>query len=490
MKYLIALGILTNTLTLCVGQAEIPYEERILLVKNHLKNLEKNKSFSGSILIIKDNQELLKAGYGLADQANKIPITSSTLISIGSITKSFTAIAILKLVEGKKLSLDDNLKKFFKGVSEDKAEITLHQLLTHSSGFTEFAEGDKGDYEKVETDEFLQRVFKSKLSFASGTKAVYSNVNFSILGIIIEKISGMDYEKYLREILFAPLGIGHIGYQYPPQKDQQIAIGYRNGTPWGTHQDHFNAAGGGPYWNLKGNGGLEASMDELSIWLKAIKNNRVLTSELTELMFRGQAVEDGTNGFYSFGYGCNISKSRRGTKVVDNGGSNGIYFARIVQFPEEGIIIAMATNESSINTNMVLPDINQLLFTGKIEIQAPRKHNFEYPKSEKIYDLLTEKGFQNFEVNLRESKIEIQDDVILLEVGELLNTEGKVNEGIALYEYYTKAFPQIVVAQNNLGDLYLAIDQKEKAINCYKQALRIRPENPRAKDALNKLGVN
>ena len=487
IRSLFTIALLAFVTVHSIGQIEIPYPERIELIKKYLGDLEANKSFSGSILILKNNQEVLKEGFGMADKAKQVRFNSSTLSSIGSITKSFTAISILKLVEAKKIALTDNLKKFFPNVSSDKAFITIHQLLTHATGFAEFEEGDKGDFEKVDVNEFQKRAFNAKLTFAPGSKAIYSNVNFSLLAIIIEKITGVDSEKYLQSI-FTPLGIKHIGYQYPTQAGQQIAIGYQNGKVWGTHQDHYKSAGGGPYWNLKGNGGLEASMDELSMWLQALNNNKVLSKNTMELMYKGHVLEDGTNGFYSFGYGCNISKSGRGTKVIDNGGSNGVYFARIVQFPEEGVTIAMATNESSMNTNMVLPNVIQLLYKGKIEAQA-QKHKFEYPKAEKIYKLIADKGYQNLEVNLKQADIEVQDDIILLEVGELLRAEGKVNEGIALYEYYIKTFPQIVVAQNDLADLYLTNNQNEKAIKCYKEALRLRPGNPRATEALNRLGA-
>ncbi len=91
-----------------------------------------------------------------------------------------------------------------------------------------------------------------------GTKAIYTNVGYSILGIIIEEISGKDYESYLKQALFKPMGITQIGYHFPLMKNDTIAIGYKNGVSWGTHQQRFNEVGGGPYWNLKANGGLEA----------------------------------------------------------------------------------------------------------------------------------------------------------------------------------------------------------------------------------------
>ncbi|MBK7816327.1 MAG: serine hydrolase [Sphingobacteriaceae bacterium] len=310
----------------------------------------------------------------------------------------------------------------------------------------------------------------------------------SILAIIIEKVSGLDYEKYLQTNLFEPIGIKKIGYRYPLTKEDTIAIGYQNGNIWGTHQSHFEKVGGGPYWNLKGNGGLEVSLDEMYLWLNSFNNNTILKKESIEKMFTAHTQEEGYNGESFFGYGCNISKSRRNTKMIDNGGSNGIYFARIVRLPGEGVVFFMITNESTINTSMVLPNITQLYFMGKIEQDALTMNpKFENELSKKVYEIVDRSPEVKLEEELAKAKLVIDDDMILLEVGQKLMQEDKPLKALNLYKYYTKMFPKIVVAWNDMGDIYLSEDNKEEAIKCYKQALKIKPENPRAKESLSKL---
>ncbi|MEP7109261.1 MAG: serine hydrolase [Ferruginibacter sp.] len=458
------------------------------LIDNYLISLAKDRTFSGGLLIIKNGQKLFSKGYGFADKEKKISFTPSTLASMGSITKAFTAAAIMKLYEEGKLSLTDNLKKYFPLVPEDKQNITLHQLLTHSSGFVEFLKNDGGDYRKIETDEYLATAFAEPLSFEPGTKSIYTNVGMSILAIIIERVSGLDYEQFLKKELFEPVGIKDIGYQYPVGKGVSIAQGYENGKDWGTHQSHFEKAGGGPYWNLKGNGGLEASLNEMYLWANAFTNKTILKDSTIQKMFTPHIMEENTGGHYYFGYGCNISKTRRNTKMIDNGGSNGIYFARLLRLPEEGLVFYMVTNEKTSPTEKILPNITQLYFYGRIMKDAfDRKVGFEFPKAGLVYDLLVTKGPGDFEKNLKSAGIEIQDDMILLEAGQKLTENNKPDEAIALYEYYVIKFPEIVVAQNDLGDLYLKKGEKEKAKNCYRRALKIRPENPRAKEALKNL---
>ena len=496
IKALLNLTIFSLILIACGQKKILPKENYNVVITNdtckkidsYLSQLEKEKNFSGGLLIIKDGEKIFSKGYGWADRENKIPFTPSTLASMGSITKAFTAAAIIKLVEQGRLSVTDSLKKFFPDVPAGKANITIHQMLTHSSGFHEFLQNDGGDYEKIETEGFLKRAFTEPLAFKPGEKAVYTNVGMSVLGIIIEKVSGMGYESFLKKNLFEPIGISGIGYHSPPAKNDSIAHGYQNGKDWGTIPQHIAAAGNEPYWNLKANGGLEASMNDMFLWASAFTNHTILKKETIEKMFSPQIAEEGTEGNYFFGYGCNISKSKRNTKMIDNGGSNGVYFARLIRLPEEGLVFYMVTNESSINTNMVLPNITQLYFTGKIVQDAVTiKPKFETQLAGKIYQLLTENKVTDLGKALKKENIVIDDDMILLEAGQRLIEEKKTDEALTLYQYYTRSFPSIIVAWNDLGDVYRMKNNKEEAIKCYKQALKLRPDNQRAKENLKSI---
>ena len=349
-----------------IASGNVPDTNKRDKIDQYLSSLARDRNFSGALLIVKDGEKFFSMGYGWADKENSIPFTPQTLASIGSITKAFTAAAIMKLQEKNMLSLEDRLERFFPDVPKDKANITIHQLLTHSSGFGEFLTNDGGDYARVEKKEFVTRAFADNLAFEPGSKVVYSNVGYSILGIIIEQVSGTDYESFLRQNLFVPLEIEEIGYHFPPVSKNSIAIGYRNGNRWGTHQQRFEKAGGGPFWNLKANGGLLSSIDDMFLWINGITSQKVLSQESVNKLFYPHIVEDGSEGRIFFGYGCNISRSRRNTTVISNGGSNGIFFAQMFRFHDEGVVFFMVTNESSINAGMVLPNITQLYFQVEI----------------------------------------------------------------------------------------------------------------------------
>lgn len=456
-------------------------------IDTYLKSLEKDKNFSGGLLIVKNGQKIFSKGYGYADKERNIKFSPSTPASMGSITKAFTAAGIMKLVELGKVTLTDNLKKFFRDVPADKESITLKQLLTHSSGFVEFLKEDGGDYERINTTQFLKRAFDSPLSFKPGEKGVYTNVGMSLLGIIIEKVSGMEYEAFLKKYLFDRAGI-KTGYYYDGSNKDSLAVGYQEGKRWGTHSQHFKDAGGGPYWNLKANGGLEASLDDMYKWTSAISSYTILSKQSVDSMFAPSIMEEGYNGKSYFGYGCNISKSKRGTKVIDNGGSNGIYYARLVRMPLEGMIFYMVTNESSINTNMVLPNVSQIYFEGKIVQDATGSERIQQPMVKRVLEILNKSGVTDLGEALKMENIKIDDDMILLNAGMDLTAEKQYDKAMVLYKYYTTAFPKIVVSWNELAELYLRKGNKEDAKRCFSMALKLRPGNPRARTGLEKVG--
>jgi CubicO group peptidase (beta-lactamase class C family) len=493
MKIFILLSVLTLTLASKPVKADliqniVTENDTCKKIDNYLKTLAAENNFSGGLLIIKNGSKIFSKGYGWADRDKKIPFTTTTLASMGSITKAFTAAAIMKLTEQKKLSPSDPLKKFFPDIPADKESITIHQLLTHSSGFHEFLKEDGGDYEKIDKEGYLKRAFSEPLAFSPGEKAVYTNVGMSILAMIIEQVSGIDYEQFLKKYLFEPAGIKNAGYHFPATASDTIAVGYQDGKSWGTHQQHFEKAGGGPYWNLKGNGGLQISLNDMFLWANGITNHTILEESTIQKMFTPHIQEEGYDGKSSFGYGCNISQSRRNTRAIDNGGSNGIYFARLIRLPEEGLVFYMVTNESSVNTNMVLPNVTQLYFQGTITQDAMAlESGFGDQLSKKIYDMLENSAVTDLGAQLAKENIVVDDDMILLEVGETLMKEKKAEKALILYKFYTKTFPNIVVAWNDMGDVWQMLNNREEAVKCYRQALKIRPENPRAKESLDEL---
>ncbi len=472
-----------------VSDGTIVSGNKAKLIDAHLSKLVTNQNFSGAIFVRDQGKLILAKGYGYANRENKIPFTPLTLCCIGSITKNFTAAFILKLYQEGKLKLDDKLSQYFDNVPKDKKDITIHQLLTHSSGFHEFLENDGGDYEKIETDQFLKRAFKEPLAFKPGSKAIYTNVGFTILAIIAEKISGNTHEDLLGEFYYKT-DMPSIGYAANTDS-LRIAVGYEGKKRWGTLQERYKKAGGGPYWNLKGNGGLYASLYDMIVWSERENEKWPLVDSVRKLMFKPYLEEEGMPGFF-FGYGCNITKSKRDTKLIDNGGSNGIYHARLIRLPEEGLVFYMVTNNKECNTNNVLPQVTELYFDGHVSANsAANLQRFENPGAEFIYKTILLNGTDHFTKNimidLKNNGFDYRDDMLFLEAGQLLIKENKTDEALALYKLYTKEFPKIVIAWNDLGEVHVMIGNKVEAKKCFEQALKLRPENERAKSMLKQI---
>lgn len=295
--------------------------------------------YAGSVLVARGDSVILAQGYGWADRENKVRQTAETVFSIGSITKQFTGAAVLKLETQGKLKVTDLMSAYFDGVPTDKAEITLHQLLTHTAGFTD-ALGD--DYEPIGRQEFIKRALGSKLLFKPGARYEYSNVGFSLLGIIVELVSGMNYEDFLRETLFGPAGMTRTGYLRPGFAKSELAVGYRDGERWGTALDRPWRPEG-PGWNLRANGGILSTVGDMHRWYLALKKNIVLP-EAAKAKYFAPHIKEVPDGATYYGYGWVTEKTDTGTTWIWHNGGNGIYNAFMGFEPETGLVIVVSSN--------------------------------------------------------------------------------------------------------------------------------------------------
>jgi CubicO group peptidase (beta-lactamase class C family) len=245
--------------------------------------------FSGAVLVEKDGNVLLRKGYGWADVKRRIPISADTIFDIGSGVKSFTATAIMQLEEQGKLNTSDLMSKYIKNIPPDKQEITIHHLLTHTSGldfdyfYDQATQADRAIMR--DREKYINGVLGHSLAFKPGEGRTYSNTGFSLLAAIIENVSGERYEEYVREHLFRPAGMTETGY-YIPRNLGRIARGYNDGNadfgyPWETQWD-----GKRPLWDLIGNGGMLTTLDDVHKWLVAIKGDKIVSQKSKDKMFQ------------------------------------------------------------------------------------------------------------------------------------------------------------------------------------------------------------
>ncbi|MBD3335603.1 MAG: serine hydrolase [Candidatus Eisenbacteria bacterium] len=320
--------------------------------------------FSGAVLIAQDGTVLLSQGYGAADRERAIPVSPQTVFSIGSITKPFTAAAILKLEMQGRLRVEDSIANYLPDVPPDKRAITIHHLLTHAAGLEE--NYGAGDFEPLGRRELVERILHSELLWEPGARYRYSNAGYSLLAAVIEIVTGETYEQYLRRQLLLPAGMRDTGYRLPDWDPRRVAQGYVGDERWGTVLERPWAEDG-PYWNLRGNGGLHSTVLDLYRWHQALESDDILSPAAGEKMVTPHIAEDPA-GFSHYGYGWAIFTTPRDTRLIAHNGGNGVFFADFRRYVDEDAVIILATNATDVDGEDVSAQLARIVFGMNYEL--------------------------------------------------------------------------------------------------------------------------
>jgi len=212
-------------------------QDRAAKIEQLISLHDKYGQFNGAVLVADNGQVIYKKGFGLANMEWNIPNTPGTKFRLGSITKQFTATLVLQLVEQGKIKLDGKLSDYLPDYRKDTgAKVTIHNLLSHTSGVPSYT-SLPGFFSNVSrnpfaVDDFIKKYASGDLEFEPGTKFVYSNSGYFLLGAIIEKVTGKPYEQVLKQNIFDPLGMKDSGYDHWETILSKRAIGYTQ-TPRG-----------------------------------------------------------------------------------------------------------------------------------------------------------------------------------------------------------------------------------------------------------------
>ncbi len=315
--------------TLAVVTAAQPPSSIVRLYRD-LTRMTALDLFDGTVLVARGEEILLYQGYGLADREHEVAFAPETISTIGSITKQFTAAAILALEEQGKLTVEDPLSEFFADLPGDKSGITLHQLLTHTAGMPD-ALGE--DEVWIDRDALLGQVWAAELASEPGSEYSYSNVGYSVLAAVIERVSGQGYEVFLHETFFNPLGMAETGYLIPQFDPARLAIGYRNDVRWGTLLEKQDLERG-ISWHLVGNGGIHSTARDMHRWLRSLRTQEILTDDSTAKLFGRHVSEGDESSFY--GYGWVTFHLPNGETMIGHNGGNGYLFEDLNFFPHRG----------------------------------------------------------------------------------------------------------------------------------------------------------
>jgi len=454
-----------------------------------------HRGVSASILVAQDNSILINKGYGLADREAKLANSPSTVFDIGSLTKQFTAAAILKLAEEDKLKLTDTLNTYFKELPNDKKQITIHQLLTHTAGFKEYP---GRDFDLVSRDTYFQTVFSSELQFSPGERYEYSNVGYSILSAVIEQVAETDYETFLNQAFFKPLQMTSTGYLLPDWNTLNLAHGYyEDFYDRGTSIERYRKNGVSPI--LVGNGGLQSTVSDLHKWLVALngydilseKSIRLLTSKHVETPAQVDAFQSST--FY--GYGWKIGATSYSERVISHNGNNGTFRTSTVWRPNEGVFIILLSNTESKGTLWLAYEIDKMLAENDYlpEPVEPNPYRVidEYIKKTKTVSsahLLHHYQQATGDKNIRSAVINRLARIYF-------HFNKHTDWALELLKLNVKMFPDDGNLWDSLGEGYLKVGQKKLALTSFKKSLKLAPDENchwcnNAREKIRQLTIN
>lgn len=290
-----------------------------------------------SLLVLRDGKPVVRRGYGYADLENDTKATPSTNYRLASVSKQFTAASILLLKQDGKLSLSDPVRKWLPELPASDDAITIRHLLTHTSGLVDYEDLIPPERKKQlrDSDVFKLIASQDRLYFAPGSDYSYSNGGYVLLGLVVEKVSGMDLADFMHKRIFKPLGMTHT-LMYEHRDDQTVshrAYGQRlDGKRWVRSDQSLTSA-------TRGDGGVYSSIEDLAKWDAAWYDNRLLDGDSRRMAMHAQTPTDDPD--VSYGFGWRIT----GDSLWHSGESQGFRNV-IVRWPEQHLTVIILSNRN------------------------------------------------------------------------------------------------------------------------------------------------
>jgi len=328
--------------------------------------IKAGKIAGASVAVMKGNETIVQKGYGYADLELDVPTPPRATYEIGSITKQFTASSILLLAEQGKLSLDDEVTKFFPDYPTGGRRITIRRLLNHTSGikgYTELPEFREFQMLKKPHEELVKLFSAKPFDFEPGEEMIYNNSAFFLLGLIIEKVSGKPYDKFVQENLFDRVGMPDSYYCSERAIHKNHAHGYdtdKNTLVLKGYIDHS--------WPFAA-GSLCSSTNDLVAWNKALHGGKLLKPESYKQMTSPGTLNDGTRIRYGMGIGVMNIGGR--AMIGHSGGING-FLSESQYYPKDDLIIIVLLNTAGpVNPRDVAHEIADTVLGKAPETSRP-----------------------------------------------------------------------------------------------------------------------
>ncbi|HMR89012.1 MAG TPA: serine hydrolase [Saprospiraceae bacterium] len=298
----------------------------------------KSNETGATALISKKGQIIYKKAFGMANLELNVPMQTENVFRIGSISKQFTAIAILQLMEQGKLSLQDDITKFIPDYPTHGHKITVEHLLTHTSGIKSYTNMiEFGPISRLDKkpEELIQFFKNQPMEFAPGTKWNYNNSGYFLLGYIIEKVSGKTYPEYIEENIFKALGMNNSYYGSDSKIIKNRAAAYGKDDKGFVNAEPLSMTL--PY----AAGSLQSTVEDLYKWNQAVQTYKLVKKETLDKAFTPYVLADGKQTDYGYGWGI---ENIQGSTAIQHGGGIPGFLTKGIYLPKEDVFVAVFSN--------------------------------------------------------------------------------------------------------------------------------------------------
>lgn len=362
-RFILIVAVVAMAVSFALAQSSVSDEQMIKNVDEYMEAVRRVDGFNGTILLARDGKPIVSKGYGMANIELDVANAPENVFRLGSVTKQFTSMAIMMLQERGKLKTSDPMCNFIAECPDIWKPITIKHLLTHTSGianYTAFPDFARTTILPVTPAEMTERLKKEPLEFVPGEKNSYSNSGYFLLGVIIEKTSGKTYEDFLRENIFAPLGMSQTGYDDPVKLIPHRAAGYQKQA--GKLQNAAYMDMSVPY----AAGALYSTTLDLLKWDQALYTDKLISKASRDEMFTPWKGETG------YAYGWAIGNSG-GHREISHGGAIFGFATELKRFPDDKVTVVVLSNIQSSPVGRIADNLAKIAFGEKVEMPVERK---------------------------------------------------------------------------------------------------------------------
>ncbi|WP_276372180.1 serine hydrolase [Chryseolinea sp. H1M3-3] len=442
--------------------------------------------FNGSVLVAEKGKVIYKKGFGLAEMEWNIPNQPDTKHRLGSITKQFSSMLIMQLVEQGKLKLDVPISTYLPDYPKKTgAIITIHHLLTHTSGIpnmTSFPGFLKNVSINAYTPEQLVNMSAdSTLEFKPGERFAYSNSGYLLLGYIIEKVTGKSYEQVLRENILTPLKMNNTGYDHHELLLKNRASGYeKNGRQYVNAKFLDMSV---PY----AAGAMYSTVEDLYLWDQALYTNQLLRKENMELLFAKHIPSGG--GHYGYGWGIGeipLGNTAAKIETVGHGGGINGFNTQITRVLSDKSLIVLLNNTGGAPLNEMTNAIAAILYDKPYDLP---KRSVAYSLADKIEKDGVPVALEYYK-GVKDAAGYYLNEHEMNRTGYEFLQSGKMKEAAAIFKLNTEAFPKSSNVYDSYAEALMAMGNKTEAIENYKQSVKLNPGNVNGVKILKDNGIN